>query len=89
MSKEKDIWNLYGYKTSPKTKNFPMNQVQKVNMSDTSDTIWDIAGPHIETIIDRLDDYELNNFNITLAFKYNFQRPVRYLLEKSCLLNKI
>lgn len=75
MTQEPETWSLYGYKNSSKTKNFPMSQVQIIRMSDTSDTIWDIAGPHIETIKDRLEKYRNYTYNIYIGFKYNFQRP--------------
>jgi hypothetical protein len=75
ITQEPETWSLYGYANSSKTKNFPTSQVQIIRMSNTSDTIWDIAGPHIETIKDRLEKYRNNSYNIYIGFKYSFQRP--------------
>jgi len=72
-----DTWKLYNYHISPYTKNFPKSQVQVLNMSSTSDTIWDIAQPHINTIIDRLENYKTYNYNISLNFIYSFKRNVK------------
>jgi hypothetical protein len=71
-----DIWKAYKYDKSPKTKNFPKNQVQVVVMSSISDTNWDIARPHIDSIIDRLSNYTTYSYTISLGFRYSFNRNV-------------
>jgi hypothetical protein len=76
ISESQDYWNTYGYYNSSTTRNFPQSQVQVLSMSNTSDTIWDIARPHIDTIIYRLDNYDKLNFTIALNFKYSFRRNV-------------
>jgi hypothetical protein len=76
MVDEMDMWGNYNYDKSPTTKNFPTSQVQILTMSKTSDTIWDIAKPHIDTIIDRLENYDKYNYTITLNFRYKFKRDV-------------
>jgi hypothetical protein len=70
--------NDYHYDKSSQTRNFPLGQIQIITMSQTSDTIWDIAVPHIYTIIDRLTKYDKYNYNIYFSFKYSFNRPVKY-----------
>jgi hypothetical protein len=83
------IWSAYNYDKSPKTKNFPMLQVQVIAMSSISDTNWDIAKPHIDTIIERLSNYKTYSYTISLGFKYNFNRNVYFYLSRNQPMPKI
>ena len=68
----------YNYSQSPKTKNFPLEQVQTVKFFEESDKNWDLTYPHISNLRELI----INRANITglksigLIFDYNFQRPL-------------
>jgi hypothetical protein len=76
-----DIWTKFNYDSNLKTKNFPKKQIQIIYMYENSDTIFSLAKPNIDKIIDTLK--ELNNSNsdkndikeINLYFEYSFSRP--------------
>ncbi len=76
-----DIWTKFEYDKNLKTKNFPKKQIQIIYMYENSDTIFSLAKPNIDKIIDTLK--ELNNSNsdkndikeINLYFEYSFSRP--------------
>jgi hypothetical protein len=76
ISENAGVWDTYGYENSSATRNFADSQVQVLLMSSTSDTIWEIARPHIDTIIYRLENYRSLNFTIAFDFKYSFKRNV-------------
>ena len=73
-----DDWEIYNYSVSPKTKNFPPDQIQTVQFFDESDKNWDLARPHIENLRNLI----LNRKNISdleyigLVIDYNFDRPL-------------
>ena len=73
-----DEWEIYNYSYSPKTKNFPRDQIQTVQFFNESDKNWDLARPHI----DNLRELILNRKNISdleyigLVIDYNFDRPL-------------
>jgi hypothetical protein len=71
-------WEIYNYSVSPKTKNFPQDQIQTVQFFDESDKNWDLARPHIENLRNlilnrkKISDLEY----IGLVIDYNFDRPL-------------
>ena len=80
-------WETYKYNISASTKNFPLEQIQKVQFSKTSDRNWGLAKPQIQKLISMLDysdssedkkDNEESNKNeiseIQLIIDYKFQR---------------
>ena len=71
-------WVTYNYSKSPKTKNFPKNQIQTVQFFNESDKNWDLARPHIEKltglILNRTSEEDLEY--ISLVIDYNFDRPL-------------
>jgi hypothetical protein len=71
-------YNIYNYSSSPKTKNFPTDQIQTVQFFKDSDKNWDLARPHIEYLIDLIVNRK-NNTDleyIGLVIDYNFDRPL-------------
>ena len=76
--REGNDWAIYNYSKSPKTKNFPKNQIQTVHFFKESDKNWDLARPHIENlyklILNRKKDEDLES--IELVVDYNFDRPL-------------
>ena len=71
-------WEIYNYSQSPKTKNFPKDQIQTVQFFNESDKNWDLARPHIENlrelILERKNNTDLEY--IGLIVDYNFDRPL-------------
>jgi hypothetical protein len=76
--REGNDWKIYNYSTSPKTKNFPTNQIQTVQFFNESDKNWDLARPHIEKLRDLIlyRDSEEDLEYISLVIDYNFDRPL-------------
>lgn len=74
-----DTWRKYKYFNVSSTKGFAsddFSQVQIIQMYNTSDTMWSLSLPHIETIKSRLINYSTSTDDIFLSFKYSFNRPV-------------
>ena len=72
-----DDWIKYKYSESSSTKTFPIEQVQKVKFSETSDRNWGLAKPQIENLIDLLDwknETENEIKEIQLIIDYQFER---------------
>ena len=87
FSKEDEDWTKYYYNESPETKNFPIEQIQKVQFYETSDRNWGLARPQIDKLIDMLDlgTYENDKKNKTnnndlseihLIIDYQFYRDL-------------
>ena len=77
LSKNDPDWKHYGYSESSNTKNFPKEQIQKVQFSNTSDRNWGLAKPHIENLIQILNFSSVNDTDleeIQLILEYQFQR---------------
>ena len=85
FSKEEEDWTKYKYNISASTKNFPMEQIQKVQFSKTSDRNWGLAKPQIQKLISMLDyssednkdireDSKNDLLEIQLIIDYKFQR---------------
>ena len=71
------IWEKYNYSKSVQTRNFNHAQVQRVIFSETSDRNWDLAGPHIKSLIKLLnltDDNDLSSIEINIG--YELTRPL-------------
>jgi hypothetical protein len=84
---DKKTLHKYNYDKSPFTKSYPINEIQTIQMSNTSDTIWDIASPHIDTIKDRLRNYAKNNYFIYFTLEYSYTRDVScYLILYNILI---
>jgi len=60
------------------TKNFPKDQVQIIRMSRVSDTNFILAEPHIESIIENLEQFDQKSLKLYLSLMYSFSRPVIY-----------
>ena len=75
-----DDWNGYKYSESVETKNFPQDQIQKVEFFKESDRNWGLAKPHILNLIKTLEDlvefknHEINKIYIVMDYK--FERPL-------------
>lgn len=69
-------WENFNYTSSPRTKAYPKDQVQVIQMMNSSDTVWNIANPHINFILDKLKDYKNYDDNIILSMQFNFKRRV-------------
>jgi len=72
-------WELYGYDKSIDTKNFPEEQIQKVQFSDMSDRNWGLAKSHIQNLINILNwkyENETDLSEIQLILDYQFQRDL-------------
>lgn len=74
-------WNGYKYSESIETKNFPQDQIQKVQFFKQSDRNWGLTKPHILNLINTLED--LVSFNnkdeinkIYIVMEYIFERPL-------------
>ena len=75
-----DIWSNFSYGDNLKTKNYPKKQIQIIYMYENSDTIFSLAKPYIQTIIDTLNNTKTGTLNtnikqINLYFEYSFSRP--------------
>ncbi len=73
---ETNVWKDFKYDQFSSTKAFPIEQVQIIQMSQSSDTGWNIAKPHVDFILDRLENVEKHKKKIILAMEYNFLRKV-------------
>ena len=74
-------WNLYSYSDSVEVKNFPKDQIQRLNFSNTSERHWGMTKPHIDNLINLLKfnesgDYDNTNniVEIQLIIDYQFER---------------
>ena len=78
MFKKNDkTWEKYNYSVSVQTRNFNHAQVQRVIFSETSDRNWDLAGPHIKSLIKLLDLKQDNDlFSIDINIGYELTRPL-------------
>ena len=78
-----EIWSDFDYGGNLKIKKFPKKQIQIIYMYENSDTIFSLAKPYIQTIIDTLNCTKngtihslLSNIKqINLYFEYSFSRP--------------
>jgi len=72
---------------------FPLDQIQEIQLSPISNSVWTLAGPNINTIIERLQKYndtEYYNkqpYTIQLYFEYSFFREIP--LNKETILKHI
>ena len=72
------IWEKYNYSKSVQTRNFNHAQVQRVIFSETSDSNWDLAGPHIKNLISLLNltaDNEISSIEINIGYKLTRPLP--------------
>ena len=74
-------WDDYAYSDSVEVKNFPTEQIQRLNFSSTSERNWGLTKPHIQNLIKLLnfnDSQEETNTNkiveIQLIIDYKFER---------------
>ena len=70
-------WDDFNYSQSINTKTFPINQIQKVRFSNTSDRNWGLAKPHIYNLINILDwnnETHIDLKEIQLIIDYKFLR---------------
>ena len=83
FEKNEEIFNKeleeYGYSESVEVKNFPHDQMQKLNFSDTSERNWGMTKPHINKLIELLTFNETNDkeneiVEVQLIIDYEFQR---------------
>ena len=76
-----DEWKYYDYSESTEINNFPKEQIQRLNFSNTSERHWGLTYPHIENLIKLLSFNEsqedANNNDIVeiqLIIDYQFER---------------
>ena len=72
-------WDYYKYSESSETKNFPEDQIQKVEFFIQSERNWGLTKPHIKKLIETLDhlsseDKNLEISKIYIAMDYEFER---------------
>ena len=65
--------SFFNYTKSVYTKNFALEQIQKIIMYNTSDSVWGISDPHVNLIKKHLNN---NNIDLNLTIYYSFDRPV-------------
>jgi len=66
----------FNFTKSVYTKNFATEQIQKIIMYNYSDSTWSVSEPHMNLIIDRINNYSNYHFDIYLSFEFSFKRPV-------------
>ena len=66
----------YSYDKSVEMKNFPKEQIQRLNFSDTSERNWGMTKPHIKNLIDLLNFNKSNHdiSTVELIIDYEFER---------------
>ena len=75
-------WKGYKYSDSIETKNFPKEQIQKIEFFKESDRNWGLAKPHILNLIKTLEDlvefknYEIDKIFIVMEYKFERNLPV-------------
>ena len=78
-------WGKYNYSNSAEVKNFPIEQIQRLNFSNTSERNWGMTKPHIINLIDLLNSLHFNDtlsnddenndiVEVQLIIDYSFQR---------------
>ena len=74
-------WSDYDYSESTEVNNFPREQIQRLNFTNTSERHWGLTNPHIENLIkllsfnDSQSDSNINNIvEIQLIIDYQFER---------------
>ena len=74
-------WSDYDYSESTEVNNFPKEQIQRLNFTNTSERHWGLTNPHIENLIqllsfnDNQSDSNINNIvEIQLIIDYQFER---------------
>ena len=76
---EENEWSYYKYSESTETKNFPHDQIQKVEFFQQSDRNWGLTKPHIKKLIETLghlssEDINLEISKIFIVMDYEFER---------------
>ena len=75
-----DEWKTYRYSESIETKNFPKEQIQKVEFFKQSDRNWGLTKAHIlkliNTLGDLVEDKDVNISKIYIVMDYQFERPL-------------
>ena len=72
-----NIWSKYNYSKSVQTRNFNKKQVQRIIFSETSDRNWDLARPHIKSLIQLLDiSKESDISSVVINIGYELTRPL-------------
>jgi hypothetical protein len=83
------IWDAYGYSKSIETRNFKHEQVQRIIFSETSDRNWELAGPHIENLIQLLDtnknDSDISSIKIDINYELERKLPAEAQTLKDTL----
>jgi hypothetical protein len=82
-------WDAYGYSKSIETRNFKHEQVQRIIFSETSDRNWELAGPHIENLIQVLDtnknDSDISSIKIDINYELERKLPAEAQTLKDTL----
>jgi hypothetical protein len=77
---EENEWTEYNYSESFETKNFPQEQIQKVEFFKESDRNWGLAKPQIKKLLNTLEDIVINNTlginKVYIVMDYVFERPL-------------
>ena len=81
LTQNSQDWEKYNYSKSINTKNFPKDQIRRIEFSNTSDTNWGLANPHIQNLIEILqfqnvNETDLRKINIIFDYKFNRELPV-------------
>ena len=79
-------WIKYHYSESIETRNFEHAQVQRIIFSNTSDRNWELAYPHIENLINLLNnidnqDFKTIDININIELGRNLPAEAQTLKE--------
>ena len=75
-----DEWKQYNYSKSIETKNFPKNQIQKVEFFVQSDRNWGLTKAHILNLVNNLEGIvtfkKKDISKIYFVLEYQFERPL-------------
>ena len=79
-SEGENEWKMYNYSESIETKNFPKDQIQKIEFFKQSDRNWGLTKAHVLKLINTLGDLveykDVNISKIYIVMDYQFERPL-------------
>jgi hypothetical protein len=81
FQQNEDDWEEFHYDKSINTRNFPKEQIQRVQFSNTSERNWGMAKPHIVKLIDifkfdHVNETDLRKIRLILDYKFYRYLPV-------------
>jgi hypothetical protein len=81
FQQNEEDWEEFHYDKSINTRNFPKEQIQRVQFSNTSERNWGMAKPHIVKLIDifkfdHVNETDLRKIRLILDYKFYRYLPV-------------